>query len=79
MLGLAHERAVLHFRDQLKTPPGDADIGMVSSVWEVVVEDGLDRFRGAGTEPFLADVDPLIGVGGEEVDAVLTKGPITFS
>ena len=79
MLTFTNERAVLHLRNQLKTPPGDADIGMVPSVWVVVVEDGFDRFRGSSTEPFLADVDPLIGVGGEEVDAVLTKGPITFS
>ena len=60
-----HRRADLHLGYELKPPPCDADILSVPTVGEVVIEDGLGRFRGAGDRPFVADVDAAIGVGGE--------------
>jgi hypothetical protein len=62
---LAHHRADLDLGYELKPPPGDADILSVPAIGEVVVEDDFRGFRGAGDRPFVADVDAVIGVGGE--------------
>jgi hypothetical protein len=64
---------------QLQAPPGYADIVAMPSVRVVVIEDRLDGFRGLGDGPFVGDVDPVIGVGGDEIDARTTKGAITAS
>src|SRR5688572_11368653 len=51
----------------------------MSAVGVVEVEDRFDRFRGAGDEPVVGDVDGASGVGGEDVDAFASKGSITAS
>ena len=63
--------------EELKPPAGDQDVGAVPAVGEVVVEDGFDRFRGFRTPLPGADVDPLVGVVGEDANARLSKGAIT--
>ena len=51
----------------------------MSSVGVVVVEDGLKGLGRLGDEGVLADVDPFVGVGGEDLESSGTKGPITAS
>jgi len=51
----------------------------VASVGIVVIEDGGEGFRLLGVDRFVADVDPAIGVGGEEFCALASKGRITAS
>lgn len=75
----SHERPDLQLGDQLEAPAGDADILSVAAVGVVEVEDRLGCFGRPGDEPFVTDVDPLIGVGGEKVRARLSKGVITAS
>jgi hypothetical protein len=74
---LSHEAAYLYLCDQLKSPARDADIRSVASVWEVVVEDRFDRFRGTGAEPVVGDVEPVVCVGCDDFDAAASKGSIT--
>jgi len=49
----------------------------VASIGIVVIEDGGEGFRLVGEDRFVADVDAAVCVGGDELLALATKGPIT--
>ncbi len=49
----------------------------MASVWEVVVEDRLGRFWSGVGDAVRTDVDPSVGVGGEDVDRRASKGSTT--
>ena len=49
----------------------------MTTVREREVEDREDRFRGRFDEAVVGDVDPFVGEGGEDADAVRIKGSIT--
>jgi hypothetical protein len=75
----ADEAPYREFCDELEAPTSDSEVVAVSSVGVVVVEDGLERFRGGAGERLVADVDPLVREGGEDRCAFATKGAITAS
>src|SRR5689334_25266988 len=51
----------------------------MSSIGEVVIEDGEEWFRLGSSEVEVGDVGSSVGVGGEEFDACATKGASTDS
>ena len=63
--------------EELQTPAGHYVFATVSSVGIVEIEDREDRFRLDPVEPFRRDVDPPVGVGREDVTALVTKGTST--
>lgn len=76
--GGSHHRPYADLSDELDPPSGDAEVVSVSPVGVVVVE---DRFNGVGCgvpEAFFADVDRLIGEGGDDFCAAASKGSITW-
>jgi hypothetical protein len=64
-------------RDELESPPRDFDVVPVAAVGIVEIEDGFEGFPGAFPLPRVGDVES-VGVGCEELAAVLSKGSITF-
>jgi hypothetical protein len=75
---LPDQAADVELGDELEPPTSDDDVVSVAAVGIVVIEDGFDRF-GLRERPGVADVEPLVGVGGEEVCALASKGSITAS
>lgn len=74
---LTHQPPYPELREELEAPAGNEDVVPVASIGKGVIEDGFDRL-GRFTEDGLgADVDAVVGVGGEEVCARATKGRIT--
>ena len=76
---LAHQPAYAEFREELEAPAGNGDVVAVASVGKGVIEDGFDGLGRFAEDGFVADVDPMVGVGGEDVCARATKGRITDS
>jgi hypothetical protein len=74
---LAHQAAYAEFGKELESPSGDGEVVAVAAVGIVVIEDRFEGFGRLGEDPVVADVDPLIGVGGEDFCARSTKGRIT--
>ena len=74
---LAHQSPYAEFREELEAPAGNGDVVAVASIGKGVIEDGFDGFGRLAEDGFGADVDSVVGVGGEEVRARATKGRIT--
>jgi hypothetical protein len=51
----------------------------MAAVGVVVIEDRFEGFGCFPDEPVVADVDPLVDVGGEDLAPILTKGRSTCS
>jgi hypothetical protein len=74
---LASYAAVAEFCEELEPPARDLEVVAVAPVRVVEVEDRLESFRGSACEPFDGDVVPVVGVGGDDVDALRSKGTST--
>jgi hypothetical protein len=70
-------RPYVAFGEVLETPAGDEVVVTMAAVGILVVEDGFDRFGRLTGDAFGADVDGAVGVGGEELDALASKGRST--
>ena len=76
---LAHQTPYAEFREELEAPAGNGDVVPVASIGKGVIEDGFDGLGRFAEDGLGADVDSLVGIGGEEVCARATKGRITDS
>jgi hypothetical protein len=73
----SHARPYVTLGEVLETPAGDEVVVAMAAVGILVIEDGFDRLGGFAGESFGADVDGAVSVGGEELDALASKGRST--
>ena len=65
-------------REELEPPPRRFDVVAMPAVGIVEIEDGEEGSFGSVPLPGVGDVDEVVGVGCDELDAVCSKGSITF-
>jgi hypothetical protein len=63
----------------LESPSSEEEVTTVAAVGIVEIEDRFDRFGRVIDDPVVGDVDPSVGVGGMDLDALWSKGSITDS
>lgn len=77
---LTDQAADTELCEKVESPSSDDEVVAVSSVGIVVIEDGFDRFgRFADSPEGFADVGASVCEGGEEFDALRSKGSSTVS
>src|SRR5512139_2414449 len=79
VLCLADERPEVHLGYELEAPASESEVGSMATVGVLMVEDGEDGVGLSDGPSVVADVDPSVGPGCEELAARRSKGSTTFS
>jgi hypothetical protein len=71
---LPAQAADTDFGDKLESPSSELEVVSVAAVGILVIEDREDRVRGFVDDRVVRDVDPVVGVEGEDICPLWIKG-----